>query len=504
VEEPIAMEPPVEAEEPIAMEPPAEVEEPIAVEPPLEVEEPIAMEPPLEVEEPIAMEPPVEVEEPIAMEPPAEAKTPVAIVSSVEVGELIANEGPVDLFEGPEQPVAELVTEIVSEEPVTEVVPEESLPALELSPQEAAQAGDFFEGLPDAELSFAESDELFASGDSAVITEGHPSLDGDLLVGSGESMEGVGDFFGDAGGASTSWLDEPITDTAEAPEWLKSPVEELPATEQLVSEVSLEAAIEEVAEQEALAPPPPAAVEAPAQTFTPPSFDGASVQERRRLVRLSCSYDTSAYLEGRPVKVKLVDISLGGGKLLGPASSFQRGQLIQVSNPLPEARVNEPVTARIVWIRPSREEEEQFDIGLQFEESPEVLGKSWVITVLNKIGMQSKVFNQRKYTRAAANLPIEIDLKTKDRYPGTALDIGLGGALVAVDRPLSPTTRFTLHMGPLGNHDKLELSCEVISSRHDQAGIGWTHSAKFAEISTTQTKLLGRYVVDLLKTGGSV
>lgn len=381
----------------------------------------------------------------------------------------------------------------------------EDLPALELTPQEAAHAGDFFEGLPDAELSFAESDDLFASGETAVSLEGGASsADGDLLGVSGESMEGAGDFFGDTGAASASWLDEPILDSTEAPEWLKSPDEELPAVEQPPSEVSLEAAIEEVAEQEALTPPPPAAVEAPAQTFTPPSFDGASVQERRRLVRLSCSYDTSAYLEGRPVNVKLVDISLGGGKLLGPASSFQRGQLIQVSNPLPEARVNEPVTARIVWIRPSRDEEDKFDIGLQFEESPEVLGKSWVITVLNKIGMQSKVFNQRKYTRAAANLPIEIDLKTKDRYPGTALDIGLGGALVAVDRPLSPTTRFTLHMGPLGNHDKLELSCEVISSRHDEAGIGWTHSAKFAEISTTQTKLLGRYVVDLLKTGGSV
>ena len=95
-------------------------------------------------------------------------------------------------------------------------------------------------------------------------------------------------------------------------------------------------------------------------------------------------------------------------------------------------------------------------------------------------------------------------MKTKERTPGTALDIGLGGALLAVDRPLSPTTRFTLHMGPLGNHDKLELSCEVISSRHDEGGAGWTHSAKFVEISTTQTKLLGKYVVDLLKTGGSV
>lgn len=343
-------------------------------------------------------------------------------------------------------------------------------------------------------------DDLFASSEPLAVIDSPAASGDDLLGGSGESLELGGDFFSEAGPAITSWLDDPLVEP-NAP--TVSPEQEAPVVAESEGGTSLEAAMEEVAAQEAISAPPPSAVEAPVAAT--PSFDGgASAQERRRLVRLACSYDTSAYLEGRPVSVKLVDISLGGGKLQGPASNFQRGQLIQVSNPLPEARVKDPVTARIVWLRPSRDEEGKFDIGLQFEESPEVLGKSWVITVLNKIGMQSKVFNQRKYTRAVANLPIEIDLKTKERHPGTALDIGLGGALLAVDRPLSPTTRFTLHMGPLGNHDKLELNCEVISSRHDEAGSGWTHSAKFAEISTTQTKLLGKYVVDLLKTGGSV
>ncbi|MBX3169070.1 MAG: PilZ domain-containing protein [Candidatus Eremiobacteraeota bacterium] len=486
VEEPIAVEAPIEVEEPITVEAPAEVEEPIAVEAPAEVEEPIAVGVPAEVEEPIAVEAPVEVEEPIAFEAPVEVEEPIAVEAPAEVEEPIAVEvsgelaGPANLFEGPDQQV----TEPVFEEPVTEFVSAE-LPGPD----------DLFEGQP---IVSGEED-FFASSEPLAVIDSPAASGEDLLVGSGESMDVGGDFFGDAGPTTASWLDEPLAEPTAAP---VAPTEEAPVS-QPSSETSLEAAIEEVAAEEAVAAPPPGAVEA--AVATAPSFDGgASAQERRRLVRLACSYDTSAYLEGRPVSVKLVDISLGGGKLQGPASNFQRGQLIQVSNPLPEARVKDPVTARIVWLRPSRDEEGKFDIGLQFEESPEVLGKSWVITVLNKIGMQSKVFNQRKYTRAAANLPIEIDLKTKERHPGTALDIGLGGALLAVDRPLSPTTRFTLHMGPLGNHDKLELNCEVISSRHDEAGIGWTHSAKFAEISTTQTKLLGKYVVDLLKTGGSV
>ena len=475
VEEPIAIEPPAELEEPIAVEPPAEVKEPIAAEPPAEVEEPIATEPPAEVEEPIAIEPPAEVEEPIAVDPPAEVEEPIATVppAEVEIAGAAEFSGPADLFEGPDTPVTTPVTVA----PVTEAVSE-----------------DLFAGPSSVEP--LQSDDLFASIEPAAVSEGPASIDDGLLGGSGESLDG-GDFFsGPDTATTTSWLDEPAEAAPSAE--LQSPISEAPAEP---AGASLESVISEVAAEEAVSTPPPSAVETPAPAF---QDGGASAQERRRLVRLACSYDTSAYLEGRPVTVKLVDISLGGGKLQGPQSNFQRGQLIQVSNPLPEARVNEPVTARIVWMRPSRDEEGKYDIGLQFEESPEVLGKSWVITVLNKIGMQSKVFNQRKYTRAVANLPIEIDLKTKERTPGTALDIGLGGALVAVDRPLSPTTRFTLHMGPLGNHDKLELNCEVISSRHDEGGIGWTHSAKFSEISTTQTKLLGKYVVDLLKAGGSV
>ncbi|MBS2035533.1 PilZ domain-containing protein [bacterium] len=506
IEEPVIDEAPAEVEEPIEEpivdEAPAEVEElieePIVDEAPAEpeelVEEPVIDEAPAEleelIEEPIIDEAPSEleevIEEPIIDEAPSELEEvieePAVQEAPAEPGDELSElngpaelSGPADLFEGPDL----TVTEPVSVEPVTEAVVEE----------------DLFAGPPSLEP--VQNDDLFASSEPlAVETVGPASLEDGLLGGSSEGIDS-GDFFAGPASVETSWLDEEpaVAPSAE----LQSAVSE--ATVEPVQGTSLEDVIEEVAAQEAVAAPPPAAVEAPP---APSQESGASAQERRRLVRLACDFDTSAYLEGRPVTVKLVDISLGGGKLRGPQSSFQRGQLIQVSNPLPEARVNEPVTARIVWMRASRDEEGKYDIGLQFEESPEVLGKSWVITVLNKIGMQSKVFNQRKYTRAVANLPIEIDLKTKERTPGTALDIGLGGALLAVNRPLSPTTRFTLHMGPLGNHAKLELNCEVISSRLDEGGIGWTHSAKFAEISTTQTKLLGKYVVDLLKAGGSV
>ncbi|MBT9585322.1 PilZ domain-containing protein [bacterium] len=516
-EEPIAVGLAEVEAEPIEPEaPPVEVaiaeEEPLSVGPAEVEEEPIEMEaPPVEfaiVEaEPIAERPTEVEEEPVESEsPPVEVAIAEDLVGTAEEEPVTPEAGPEEASLIEEEIIAVGPSEVEedAELEVTDVVASDlnSLP-----PLEDVDTSEFFGGMPTAELTFLAEDELFASSEPQSSIETQLPLSEEILVGSGESsFEGDKDFFSDSADATTAWLDEPLTESVEAPDWLKSPDEELPAVAGAPTVESLEAVIEDVAAKEALETPLPAEVEkvAPAPVTPPHPFDqGASAQERRRLVRLSCSYDTTAYFEGRPAPVKLVDISLGGGKLVGP-NSFQRGQLIQVSNPLPEAKINEPVTARIVWIRPNKDEEGRFDIGLQFEESPEILGKSWVITVLNKIGMQSKVFNQRKYTRAVANLPIEIDLLVKERIPGTALDIGLGGALLAVDRPLSPTTRFNLYMGPLGNHEALELRCEVISSRHDEGGAGWTHSAKFAEISTTQTKLLGRYVVDLLKAGGSV
>ena len=417
-----------------------------------------------------------------------------------------------------ETEIVTLTSEALEEEPIVLEAPpvevEEALgpPGLELVELEPTEATGFFEGGPlEAAPSFLEGDELFASGElPALEVSAEASVEGDLLTGSVEALEPSGDFFSESFEGDNSWLDAPVADSVDAPEWLKSPDEGFPAIGEAppldspdkVSALeeapsALEEAIEAASVPGEVASPPPAAVEAP------PKPTGASAQERRKLVRLSCSYDLTAYVEGRPVPCKLMDISLGGGKLVGP-DGFQRGQLIQVSNPLPEAKTSDPVTARIVWMRPNRELAGKFDLGLQFEESPVALGKSWVITVINKISMSSKMFNQRKYTRAVANMPIEVVLITAERLPGTAIDLGLGGALLAVDRPMTPTTKITLHIGPLGNHDKLELRCEIISSRHDENGRGWTHSVKFNEISTTQTKLLGKYVVDLLKTGGSV
>ena len=139
------------------------------------------------------------------------------------------------------------------------------------------------------------------------------------------------------------------------------------------------------------------------------------------------------------------------------------------------------------------------EAGLQFSESPENLGRSWVVSLLNKVGMQSKVFNQRKFTRAEANLQVELRLEDGGVTAATCLDLGLGGALVACPDDLGEKP-FKLAIESFGIHEGLEVSCEVLQARPDDQH-GFTYSVRFVELSANQTKLLGRYVVDLLKAG---
>jgi hypothetical protein len=442
--------------------------------------------------------------EPLADTPAAElgASTEVA-VESESVAEPVheAEAEPVvgefqqaeeDLFTQPAQEPAQL--EAV---PAEERVPQATVASLEAAlfgdePAPALEAGML---APSSETPVTPSKEplLGAAHDTLFSDDIFAPIGGDLF-GSGEiptaeqfaPLEGSSDLFGPSAEYLGGGLFE---DTGEVASWLTDPLAEENVAEGVLADTAVQDP--EMASSE----PPKKSQESP----------GASTQERRRLVRLQCDQETFVYLESRATSVRLQDISLGGCKVVA-SPGFQRGQILLVANPLSDKKEEaDAVKGRAVWIKPSMSQTGKQDIGLVFEESPEVLGRSWVISLLNKIGMQAKVFNQRKYTRAVANLPIEIEMQSKEMVAGLAFDLGLGGALLSVNRPFTPTTRFRMSVGPFGSHEVLTVRCEVISSRPaEEEGKGWSHSVKFVELSTVQTRLLGKYVVDLLKTAGSV
>ncbi len=206
-----------------------------------------------------------------------------------------------------------------------------------------------------------------------------------------------------------------------------------------------------------------------------------------------CEFSTEAYLEGRSVAVKLMDLSLGGAKLTGGAG-FQRGKSIQLRNPLPGR--NELVEARVVWVRARKEEESAFDIGLRFEDSPETLGRSWVVGLLHQL----RAPQAGRFGQTPAQLPAEIVLPGGERVAVLATSLGLGGITLNADRSLRAGAHCSVILGPMANLLPLELKAEVVAST-SLGEQGRSHQLRFEGISSTQVRLLGRYLVEQVKNG---
>ena len=224
----------------------------------------------------------------------------------------------------------------------------------------------------------------------------------------------------------------------------------------------------------------------------------AAVSERRRLVRLSCEYDVNCFQGNQIFHATIRDISLGGMKI-EVTRQLESGSELQVSNPnRTQDEPDERITAQVRWYRVK--DSGKAEVGLQFVDPPEVLGRSWVVSLLNKVGMQSQVFNQRKYTRAAADFDIDIIDESGDIYPGRCVDLGLGGALVDTVPVFEQNDVLTFRCHSFGMHGLLQCESRVVKIKHMEESFG-RYALEFESLDAPTTKLLGRYVVDLLKLG---
>jgi len=181
------------------------------------------------------------------------------------------------------------------------------------------------------------------------------------------------------------------------------------------------------------------------------------------------------------------------------SKQLKQGSLLEVSNPNPtEEKPDQRVTAQVRWFRVNNSG--KAEAGLQFVDPPEVLGRSWVVSLLKRVGMQSQVFNQRKYTRAVADFGVDIVTEDGDVYEGRCVDLGLGGALVDSAPIFSEGDQVTFRCLSFGIHGRLEASSKVVKVKEMNEDYG-SYALEFHDLDAATTKLLGRYVVDLLKLG---
>jgi len=214
--------------------------------------------------------------------------------------------------------------------------------------------------------------------------------------------------------------------------------------------------------------------------------DRASVEERRRCLRLTCHYEVEGTGLG---PVTIMDLSPAGLACLS-AKKLARGTNLTVA---PPARFSnsQPINSFVRYCRPYRD---RFRIGLEFKGS---LVPTWVSPALKEIGLRPYHLEQkRRYVRAQTALPIEVRDWRGEFEVATLLDLSRGGTLLRTTKNWEVGETLRLILGPIGYLPTLYLSGLVLHQRPDPQG--WLVNINFIDAAGTNLTRLDLYIKTIL------
>lgn len=227
-----------------------------------------------------------------------------------------------------------------------------------------------------------------------------------------------------------------------------------------------------------------------------------AADERRRLIRLRCEYSVQCVVDQQQFSAVVLDMGLNGMRLKLD-HKLKPGSTIFVYHPNKSGDGARPeseyVLCLVRWCR-KRREGEGMEAGLQYADTPGNMRRSWVKFLLKELGFDERaIYTRRKSIRVDARLPGRVLTEDGRATEGVVMNLGAGGALFQSPVSYAPGTKVRLKFGPYNKLRGGELPGIVIHSKPgDEDGLLVT-SLRFQELKSVQVKLLGQYVVQLLK-----
>ncbi len=226
---------------------------------------------------------------------------------------------------------------------------------------------------------------------------------------------------------------------------------------------------------------------------------GRTPEERRRLIRVKCSFDVTCIVGEKSVPGKVIDMGLNGLRL-ETTERVKPGTLIYIYHPKPSNRFdNEHVMCQVKWCR-KRKTTSKIEIGVKYADTPGNMRRSWVKFLLKELGFDGRaIYTRRKSVRAEANLKAVMRSDDGGVLEGKVLNLGIGGALFAAEEAFGPGALVKMKIGPYKRFKLLELPGTILSTRRSMGNGGYLVSVRFDDPSPAQVRLLGDYVINLLK-----
>ncbi len=233
----------------------------------------------------------------------------------------------------------------------------------------------------------------------------------------------------------------------------------------------------------------------------PPSPDLADVgfRERRKLVRLRCSYEVKVVYKDKKFKATVVDIGLQGLKLR-TGQPLKVGDRLTLSSPAPiSGAPSQPVEGKVAWIKSPGRSYLTY-AGLVFTTSKEDMGQSWVKSFLRELGFTPKsIFTQRRFVRADCFLTCSFTIPESGRVVSQArvYNLGVGGMLLESPYDIPLKVPLNIEFVPPEGLSVLSLTAIPVKSSKD--GKVRLVGFEFNSLSQPQLDILTKYLKKLLK-----
>ena len=221
-------------------------------------------------------------------------------------------------------------------------------------------------------------------------------------------------------------------------------------------------------------------------------------QERRKLVRMRCSYEVKGEIGQKKFKATIVDIGVQGLKLR-TGQKLKSGDKIVLGSPGQGVGATAaPVEGKVLWVKSTEKSFARY-VGIIFTAKGEDMAQSWVKILLKELGFKPKaIFTNRRFIRADCFLDAKYHALQVDReVTGRVYNLGVGGMLLESNYDLPMNEATEMEFVPLEGLPILRLLAYPVKSKQD--GTVRLIGLEFRDLTPRQLDVLGQYLKVLLQ-----
>jgi hypothetical protein len=214
--------------------------------------------------------------------------------------------------------------------------------------------------------------------------------------------------------------------------------------------------------------------------------------ERRKALRVTCRIEGTVQLGDGVMASEIRSVSTGGLSLMC-FGKLKKGQMVRVRSLKEHMQATKnTITCRVEW---TRKEAGGLLVGVSFQESKEVLNKSWLIYELRDAGVRAKNAKQKRAdVRVKCLIPARLHVGQEVRK-ARVRDIGTNGAQVECpgEAPAEGLP-LTLRFGPIEHLPEIAVAVKLVRD------LGAKHyGLAFGEFEVGGKAALKKYITHFIK-----